>query len=358
MPGRTQRSARGPARRPRPNPGGSSGGSGEKITNVVILFMENHTTDNVASDVPGVNGNPALPLSQDIVTPDPPHDHEHWMVRKNTAPPGGARRERFNAAMMPKLYKLMNAFTVCDNYFSDYAGNSFPNHCFAIGADAEWADRNPGARYTVSISTPGVPARLAKAGKTWANYGKGFAFQQYKDPLMHKNVKTSAQFMIDAKAGKLPNVSWVYAPGGQDFHPGKGTSMRASDAWLGNAVSAIRQGPGWSSTMVFITFDDWGGWDDHVDPAVKEVFPPGTVFAGEPYRFGSRVPCIVVGPYARPNHVSHDLVSHVSLVAFIERLWKLAPSPNKDAARRTAADLAMSDCYDLNQPPLNPPQVP
>jgi phospholipase C len=260
--------------------------------------------------------------------------------------------------MLPNIYKLMNAFTICHNYFSDYAGNSFPNHCFSIGADAEWAYRNPGPRYSVTIVTPGVPARLNKAGKTWANYGKGFAFPQYKDPLMHKNTKTSAQFLTDAKAGTLPNVSWVYAPRGEDFHPGKGTSMSASDAWLGNAVSAIHQGPGWASTMIFITFDDWGGWSDHVNPPALEVFPPGTIYAGEPYRFGSRVPCIVVGPYAKANHVSHDQLSHVSVVAFIERLWNLPPSPNADAARRTAADLAMADCYDLNQQPLNPPQVP
>jgi phospholipase C len=91
---------------------------------------------------------------------------------------------------------------------------------------------------------------------------------------------------------------------------------------------------------------------------VLEAFPPGTIYAGDPYRFGSRVPCIVVGPYAKPKHVSHDQLSHVSLVTFIERLWKLGPSPNKDAARRTASDLAMKDCYDLNQQPLNPPQVP
>ena len=320
---------------PKPTSQPGAGGTAAKITRVIIMFMENHTTDNVASDVPAVNGNSTLPLSQDVVIPDPPHDHAHWMLRKNP-PPGGARRERFNAAMLPNLYKLMNAFTVCDNYFSDYAGNSFPNHCFAIGADAEWAYTNPGHRYTLSIATPGLPARLENAGKTWANYGKGFAFQHYADPLMHKNVKTSVQFLTDAKAGNLPNVSWLYAPGAQDFHPGPGTSMSASDTWLASAVSAVRHGSDWASAMIFITFDDWGGWDDHVDPPVKEVFPPGTVFAGEPYRFGSRVPCIAVGPYAKPRHVSHDLFSHVSLVAFIERLWGLPPSPNQDAARRTS----------------------
>lgn len=318
-----------------------------KIAKVVIFFMENHTTDNVASEVAGVNGNKTLTLASNVVVPDPPHDHGHWDTRKSPAP-GGARRERFSAAQLPNLYKLMNEFTVCDNYFSDFAGNSFPNHCFAIGADAEWAYANPGHRYAVSIAAAGVPARLAQAGKTWANYGKGFAFAHYKDPQMHKNVKTSAQFLVDARAGKLPVVSWVYAPPGQDFHPGPlgyGSSMKASDSWLGSAVDAVRQGPDWAPSMIFITFDDWGGWDDHVDPPNIEQFPAGSPWAGEQYRYGSRVPCIVVGPFAKAKHVSHELSSHVSLVAFIERLWNLSPSPNRDAARRTKADNAMADCY-------------
>ena len=338
-------------------PRGRSVSTPTKIAKVVIFFLENHTTDNIASDVPGVKGNLRLPLSPDVVVPDPRHDHGHWNLRKTPAP-GGARRERYSAAQLPQLYKLMTTFTVCDNYFSDYTGNSFPNHCFAIGADAEWAFANPGHNYSVTIVTPGLPARLAKAGKTWANYGKGFAFAHYKDKTMHQNVKTSAQFLGDCKAGHLPNVSWVFAPPGQDFHPGPighGSSMKASDSWLGGAVSAIGKGPDWSSTIIFITFDDWGGWDDQVDPPVKEVFPQGTPWAGDPYRFGSRVPCVVVGPYAKRSHVSHTLSSHVSLVAYIERLWSLPPSPNRDAARRTSADNAMADCYDLSQKPLNPP---
>jgi phospholipase C len=320
------------------------------VSKVVIFFMENHTTDNVASEIKGVDGNLGLPLAPDVVTPDPPHDHGHWMVR-NTPAPGGARRQRFGAAQLPNLYSLMNTFTVCDNYFSDYAGNSFPNHCFAIGADAEWAYANPGHRYSVTIVTPGLPARLQAARQSWANYGNGFAFQHYKTALMKQNVKTSDQFLTDAGAGKLPNVSWVYAPSGKDFHPGPSTSMKASDAWLGAAVAALRGGPDWARCMAFITFDDWGGWDDHVTPAVAEKFPAGTPYAGEPYRYGSRVPCIVIGPYAKAGHVSHQLGSHASLVAFVERLFSLPPSPNPDAARRTKADLALSDCYDYSQKP-------
>jgi phospholipase C len=320
------------------------------IQKVVIFFMENHTTDNVASEVAGVDGDLALPLAPDVVTPDPPHDHAHWLTRDNPAP-GGARRDRYGRAQLPNLYRWMDAFTVCDRYYSDFAGNSFPNHAFAIGADAEWTVRNPGVNYPVSLKTPGVPARLIAAGKTWANYGRGFAFAHYQDPLMHASPKKT--FAQDAKAGTLPNVSWVYGPGGQDFHPGPQTKMSASDAWLGQALTALAHGPDWPHLAAFITFDDWGGWFDHVVPPVVETLP----HSKDPYRYGSRIPCVVAGPYAKARYVSHVQASHVSLVAFIERLFALPPSPNADAARRTSspAEHALADCVDVNQKPLPPP---
>jgi phospholipase C len=332
------------------------------IEKVVIFFFENHTFDNLASEVAGADGDPTLPLAPDLVVPDPPHDHAHWMLRNTGQPaPGhyrGARGDRYGRAQLPTIYSLMDTFTVCDRYFSDYAGNSFPNHAFAIGADAEGADGNPGKTYNPILQTPGVPVRLDDAGKTWANYGGGFAFKQYADQRMHANVRQSQSFVVDAQAGQLPDASWVYAPRGLDFHPGQpgphtdGSSMSASDAWLKSAIEAVAQGPDWNRMIVFITFDDWGGWVDHVDPPVVERFADG-----EPYRFGSRVPCVVVGPYAKPKYVSHVQSSHVSLVAFMERLWTLPASPNPDAAKRTTSpdERAMQDCIDLNQVRLPPP---
>jgi phospholipase C len=320
------------------------------IEKVVILYLENHTTDNIASEVAGVEGDLSLPAAPDVVVPDPPHDHAHWLTRDSPAP-GGARRQRYGRAQLPNLYRLLDAFTVCDHYFTDFAGNSFPNHAFAIGADAEWTDRNPSASYAVNLKTPGVPARLLAAGRTWANYGNGFAFPHYRDPLMHAKPKNS--FDQDAKAGTLPNVSWVYAPGGMDFHPGGRTRMSASDTWLGSAVGALAQGPDWPRAVAFITFDDWGGWSDHVAPPLLETFPSSS----DQYRFGSRVPCLVLGPYAKARHVSHVQSSHTSIVAFIERLFGLPPSPNPDAARRTTAatEMALGDCVDVSQKPLPPP---
>lgn len=329
------------------------------VDRVVILFFENHTLDNVASEIKGVNGDASLPVyplappPNDFVTPDIPHMHTDWLNRAT-----GAKKERLTRSQVPNLMALMDQYTVCDNYFSDFAGNSFPNHCFAIGADAEWAYANPGPHYKVQIKAAGLPAQLTAAGKTWANYGPGFAFPHYATPLMHTNAKKSADFLTDAGKGALPNVSWVYGPSHSDFHPGTGTSMSGSDAWLAQAVEAVANGPQWGQCMIFITFDDWGGWTDHVTPPNVEQFPAGTKYAGDQYRYGSRVPCVVVGPYAKAKHVSSALGSHTSLVAFAERLWKLQPSANADAKRRTAADLALADTVDLTQAPNAKPVLP
>ncbi len=109
--------------------------------------------------------------------------------------------------------------------------------------------------------------------------------------------------------------------------------MAASDAWLGTAVGAVANGkladgrPLWDHVVMFITFDEWGGWTDHVLPAVLERIPATDPhFANDPYRYGSRVPCVVVGPYAKAKQVSHGTSSHTSLVAYIERHWGLPPS--------------------------------
>jgi phospholipase C len=175
---------------------------------------------------------------------------------------------------------------------------------------------------------------------------------------MHTNTKKSADFLTDAAKGALPNVSWGFGPSHADFHPGPGNSMSGSDAWLAKAVEAVATGSQWGECMIFITFDDWGGWTDHVTPPNVEQSPAGTTYAGDQYRYGSRVPCVVVGPYAKPKHVSSALGSHTSMVAFVERLWKLQPSASADARRRTAADLALADTYDLSQTPNAKPALP
>jgi phospholipase C len=116
-------------------------------------------------------------------------------------------------------------------------------------------------------------------------------------------------------------------------------------AWTVAQVEAVVAGGLWGKVAIFITWDDWGGWVDHVDPPEVERWTDGTQF-----RYGGRVPCIVLSPYAKPGHVSKALHSHVSLVHFCEENFGLAP-----VTPRTAAADAMADCFDFNQKPLAPP---
>jgi phospholipase C len=128
--------------------------------------------------------------------------------------------------------------------------------------------------------------------------------------------------------------------------------MAASEQWLHQQVLAVAHGkrasggPLWDDVMMLITFDDWGGWADHVQPPVLESDADG------PYRMGSRVPMIVVGPYARPRSVSHVRASHTSIVAYQERLYGLPPT---NPRTRAPEESALSDTYDLSQTPLSPP---
>jgi phospholipase C len=103
-------------------------------------------------------------------------------------------------------------------------------------------------------------------------------------------------------------------------------------------------GPQWQNTALFLLWDEWGGFYDHVKPPVAERWEDGS-----PYRYGHRAPCIVLSPYARPGYVSHTLYSHVSLLRFAETIFDLEPLTERDATAHT-----MLDCFDFDQPPLPP----
>jgi phospholipase C len=112
--------------------------------------------------------------------------------------------------------------------------------------------------------------------------------------------------------------------------------------------------------MIFITWDDWGGWYDHVVPPNVEDWDPSwaqhhsdeyKTYVGDQFRYGSRVPCLVVGPYAKPGYISHQLNSHVSIPAYIEGLLGLQPLTGRDDASN-----GMSDCFNYTQTPIPPYQ--
>jgi phospholipase C len=321
-----------------------------RIQHVVIIVKENHAFDNYFGRFPGANGM-RMARSSNPPSQDPDHRHGAWLTRKTTA-----KRQQFIKKDIPAYFDYARQYALCDNYFTDVAGPSTPNHLMLIAADSPIIDNPHHYRSPVSaplFDIPSLPAALDKAHVTWGNYG-GYAFALIKG-LHNRPQLPSRQFQLDATAGKLPAVSWVYAPHDASEHPPDPQdrsnplvgNVTHGMQWTVNQVDAIVKGGLWPTTAVFITWDDWGGWFDHVDPPEVEKWTDGTQF-----RYGSRVACLILSPYAKRGYISKVLHSHVSLVRFCETLFRL---PHLNKRTRTASD--MLDCFDFNQSPLPSPVV-
>jgi phospholipase C len=315
---------------------------------VVIIVKENHAFDNYFGKYPGVEGDAALAPAHNPPTADPLHTHEAWLKRATNAV-----KAQYDSSAIPAYWAYAHQFALCDHFFTDVAGPSTPNHLMLIAGDSPLIN-NPHKADPPSLhppfNLPSLPILLENAGLTWANYG-GYAFQ-YITALQAKAVNyTSQKFAVDAAAGQLPNVCWVYAPeipnnpDPLSEHPLGNVTDGMN--WTVAQINAIVKGGLWANTAIFVTWDDWGGWFDHVDPPLLEKWTDGTQF-----RLGTRVGCLVISPFARPGYVSAIQKSHVSLIKFCEVVFKL-PSLN---ARVAAAD-DMSDCFDFTQKPQPAPTV-
>ena len=150
------------------------------------------------------------------------------------------------------------------------------------------------------------------------------------------------QVLTDIANGKLSNVSWVIPTGLASDHAGANNGSGPS--WVAQVVNAIGNSPYWDNTAIFITWDDWGGWYDHVPPpkVLKDCAEWGCG-----YVYGFRVPLIVVSPYAKAGYISHVQHDFGSILRYIEEDFGLGSLGYADAY---ADDL--SDCFNYKQTPL------
>ncbi|HXM54164.1 MAG TPA: alkaline phosphatase family protein, partial [Candidatus Dormibacteraeota bacterium] len=143
-----------------------------------------------------------------------------------------------------------------------------------------------------------------------------------------------------------------------DEHPP--ANIQVGQQFVSGVVNALFKSPDWPSSALFLTWDEHGGFFDHVAPppavAPDDVAPmlgPGDTVAGFD-RYGVRVPAVVVSPFARPHFVSHDVFDHTSILRFVEARFGLPALTRRDAA----AD-PMSDLFDFRRPALlQPPHLP
>jgi phospholipase C len=332
------------------------------LEHLVIIVKENHTFDNYFGSFPGGNGVTLPPAHDPPAGGDPPHDHAAWLERA-----AHAVKLQYAEKDIPAYFSYARQFTLCDNYFTEVASQSEPNHLMLFAAASpiiDNANKNRTYQPQEPFDIPTLPKALEKAKLTWATYGdpRFSYFSTIKELKDSPHIQPWTKFDTDVAAGQLPNVCWVYAPSQPvdlSEHPPYGTSagqptVKLGAQWTAQRVSTLGRSKLWPASAIFITWDDWGGWYDHVTSPLKDKWTGGSPATGPSYSntqfsYGPRVGCLVISPYSKRG-ISKVFHSHVSLVKFCEVTFGLKPLNARDAASDD-----MSDCFDFKQKPLAPP---
>ena len=181
----------------------------------------------------------------------------------------------------------------------------------------------------------------------------------YFDTVQHDhqvgNIQTVSKFYAAAKAGTLPAVSWIIPSGHNSEHPPSTTSVGQS--YVTGLINTVMSGPDWSSSAIFLAWDDWGGFYDH-------VVPPRVDRNG----YGLRVPALVISPYAKQGYIDHQTLTFDAYTKFIEddflsgaRLDPATdgrPDPRLDVRENESILGDLVNDFDFDQPPRAPMLLP
>ena len=165
------------------------------------------------------------------------------------------------------------------------------------------------------------------------------------------NVQQLGKFYTDAKNGTLPSVSWIVPNNTNSEHPP--SSVTTGQTYVTDLINAIMQGPDWSSTAIFLAWDDWGGFYDHVVPPVVDQ-----------NGYGFRVPALMISPYARKGYIDHQTLSFDAYVKFIEDDFISSqridpqtdgrPDPRPDVRENASILGDLTQDFNFNQAPRPP----
>ena len=162
------------------------------------------------------------------------------------------------------------------------------------------------------------------------------AYARYLDnPRLFSKIVNLDQYYEDAARGDLPAVSFI-APSGDSEHPPG--SVQAGQNLVRSLVTQLMRSPLWNTSAFLWSYDDWGGWYDHVAPPQIDA-----------HGYGFRVPALLVSPYARRGHVDHTTLDFTSALKFIERNWKVDPLAERDRNANT-----FLNAFDFTAPPRKP----
>jgi phospholipase C len=329
-----------------------------------------------------------------ILTEGPPQDQDYDAMGY------------YNETDLPFYYNLAETFAISDRYFAAVIGQTFPNRAYEIAGTAfghlTTSEIIPPAGGYKPI-TGSIYDRLNAAGITWTDYFSDLPFAViFANSAGH--TKPVSTFAADAAAGTLAQVVFVDPSAfpdqiinghvfETDEHPP--FDVRAGEYFVSTILTALRNGPNWNDSVVFFTYDEHGGFYDHVMPpavaqggeltpdginpgqCADESNPPSSEQPGGgancthsatvdapglcptftptgPYpancanfnQLGFRLPFVAVSPFSKPHYVSHVVNSHTSLLAFIEKRFSLEPLTLRDGLADT-----MEDMFDFDNAP-------
>ncbi len=354
------------------------------IERVIVVMMENRSFDHLLGWLPGAAGIPAGLSFQDASgTPHPvyaltgdytgcghPVPDNNYGTANNTAYDGGKMDGflrvpgndvysigYYTAGDLPFLAGLAQAYTTCDHWFAPIQAETFPNRMFLWAAQTD--------RLTNTLSLSGLPTifdRLSAASVSHRYYFGNIPFLALWGLKYLSSSASFDSFLSDAKSGALPAVSFVdpkfteFDDGlGNDDHPH--SDVRNGDAFLSQVFRAVSSGPAWKNSVLIITFDEWGGFFDHVSP--PRVIAPNNVdtnLVNGQALLGFRVPTVIASPFTRGvNKVDPSVYDHTSALKLIEWRWNLSPLTLRDASPAIGNPVAH---FNLTLPDTSIPRLP
>ena len=269
---------------------------------------------------------------------------------------------------IPNYWNYARLYVLQDRMFESVSSYSLPAHLYMLAAQSGGYVNGKTQGQPTSFTFPEITELLASGRVTWNYYvGSGSiadtedghivgtvpqeqqdphtytftnplpAFPKVaEDPAQNSRLVSTDRFYKDAAGGTLPQVSWVIPSFAVSEHPP--ADVREGMAYVTGLINAIMQGPDWDATAIFVAWDDWGGFYDHVVPPKVDQ-----------YGYGIRVPSLVISPYARQGYIDHNTYSFESWLKIVEERFGVPSLTARDAA---AGDM-LAD-FDFTQQPRSP----
>ena len=369
---------------------GSQAETATPIQHLVVVMQQNHTFDNYFGTYPDANGFPpdtcmpislSNPGSMDCVAPfsidsypieDLSHSsatfkHQYQNGKMNgfidalnrLNQDGALAMGYYGEESVPYYWNLADQFVLFDNYFSSAHTGSITNRMFSVsGGPGDGFNRIPEKGFG---DIPTIFDKLQERGITWKYYIKDYdpslnyrnlqeldylppqvqwvpllGFDRFlDDPELFSHIVDLDEYYIDLENGTLPSVSYVLLLGATE-HPLSDLSL--GQRTMRTMIQMLMQSDVWNSSALLITYDDWGGWYDHVAPPQVDN-----------YGYGFRVPALLISAYARQGYIDHTQLDHTSILKFIEENWDIQPLAERDAKANN-----FLSAFDFISPPREP----